>query len=67
MCGWRLGYYVGVHKKCLNHMHKRYGKMYGKYIYSGGRDTCVCEGTTGSMVSGRVGVLVCVACVYNSI
>lgn len=32
-----------------------------------GRDTCVREGTAGKMASGRVGVLVCVTYVCNSI
>lgn len=42
-------------------MSKKYGKMYGKciYLYVGESDTCVCEGITGKMASGRVGGFVC--------
>lgn len=45
-------------------------KIYGKYNYvgQGEKDTCVCEGTAGRLVSGgKVGVLVCVTYVCNSI
>lgn len=43
-----------------------YIKIYlSKYIcLCEGRDTCICEGIDRRMVSGRVGVLVCVRHMY---